>query len=81
MKNFLFIILLGAALLAAAGVVSETKENIVYRQPDGLEITIREKPERVIVAYASLAPVWDLAGGKAVGVSSARDKTAIPESM
>ena len=38
MKNFLFIILLGAALLAAAGVVSETKENIVYRQPDGLEL-------------------------------------------
>ena len=81
MRNFLFIILLGVALLATGGVVSENKEIIVYRQPDGLEVTIRKNPQRVIVAYASLAPVWDLAGGKAVGVSSARDKTAIPESM
>ena len=65
----------------SAQIVSEDSEKIVYRQENRQEITLKKRPKRTVIAYGSLAKVWDLAGGTAVGVPKLREKDALPESM
>ena len=67
--------------LPAAEVVREQAGRVVYRQPDGMEIPVSKFPKRVIIGYGSLAKVWDLAGGRAVGVPDLAEKNALPASM
>lgn len=79
--SFSVFLLLCIVFSLAAEVVKEQKDHLVYRQPDGKEVLVKKNPKRVVIAYASLASVWDLAGGKAVGVSFANDDRAIPPAM
>ena len=79
--RFSVFLLLCIVFSLGAEVVKEQEDHLVYRQPDGREILVKKNPKRVVVAYASLASVWDLAGGKAVGVSFANDDRAIPPAM
>ncbi len=62
-------------------VIAESATKVTYRQPDTIEVVIPKKPARTIVAYASLAPVWDLAGGTAVGVPGNIAVDVLPEKM
>ena len=61
--RFSIFLLLCIVFSLAAEVVKEQDDHLVYRQPDGREILVKKNPKRVVVAYASLASVWDLAGG------------------
>ena len=55
---------------------------ISYRQADGRTVDVRLHPQRVVVAYGSLAKVWDLAGGRAVAVpGGVLSGDALPASM
>lgn len=70
-----------AALAAAADIVAESADNLVFRQPDGETVTLPKHPSRVVIGYISLARPWELSGGKAVGVMAGKDAEALPESM
>ncbi len=51
------------------------KEDVVFTDASGEEVTITKKPERVIVLQNSLLEIWDQAGGKVVGrVEESEDK-------
>lgn len=54
---------------------------LVYEQSDRQTIFVRKHPKRVVIAYGSLAKVWELSGGRAVGVPTLSEKNALPESM
>lgn len=54
---------------------------IVVRDPDGSEVRLPEKPQRVVIGYLSLAPLWELAGGRAAGVIDTKDRSTLPASM
>ncbi|MBQ9338074.1 MAG: ABC transporter substrate-binding protein [Lentisphaeria bacterium] len=81
MKTVLTSILLAVFLTGTAQIVSEDGEKIVYRQSNQETVTLKKHPKRTVVGYGSLAKVWDLAGGRAVGVPKLREKDALPESM
>ena len=82
MKIVLSIVVLSAAVFSgSAQIVSETAEKIVYRQENREEVTLKKRPKRTVVGYGSLAKVWDLAGGTAVGVPKLKEKDALPPSM
>ncbi|MBO4649067.1 MAG: ABC transporter substrate-binding protein [Lentisphaeria bacterium] len=81
MRILSFIVLAAAALSGSAQIVSETAETIVYRQENREEVTLKKRPKRTVVGYGSIAKVWDLAGGTAVGVPKLREKDALPPSM
>lgn len=70
-----------SSFLLSAGVVKEDAKSITYRQLDKTEVTIPKLPKRVVISYGSLAQVWDLAGGSAVGVPDLAAKNALPEAM
>lgn len=69
------------AVLLPAEIIREDASSLTFRQPDRVEVTITKKPRRTVVGYASLAGVWDLAGGSAIGVPDIRAKSALPDSM
>ena len=82
MKIVLSIAVLSAAVFSgSAQIVSETAETIVYRQENREEVTLKKRPKRTVVGYGSLAKVWDLAGGTAVGVPKLKEKDALPPRM
>ena len=56
-------------------------EPVAYRQSDGTEVYLPCRPQRVVVANASLAKVWDLVGGTAVAVPAVKSQEALPETM
>lgn len=60
-------------------VVKEAPESIVCMECSGHETTIRKKPSRVIICYASLIGVWYCAGGSLVGMPSIISSEALPE--
>lgn len=62
-------------------IIREDAKTLTYRQSDHQEAVLKKKPSRVVIGYTSLAKVWDLAGGKAVGVPGVPEKSALPESM
>ena len=64
-----------------AETVREQADRVFYRQPDGQEIPLSKLPQRVIIGYGSLAKVWDLAGGRAIGVPALAEKNALPAAM
>jgi len=80
MNRFIFLLLF-LTLSAFAGIVRENDTEVVYRQPDGVEVRLPKHPKRTVIAYLSLAKVWEQAGGKAIGVLGARSDSALPESM
>ncbi len=80
MKRFIFLLLF-LALSVFADIVSESDMEVIYRQPDGVEVRLPKHPKRVVIAYLSLAKVWEQSGGKAVGVLGAKNDSALPESM
>lgn len=61
-----------------AQIVREDAATLVYRQRDGLVVTLRKRPVRTVIAYASLAKVWYAAGGEAVAVPTVKSKAALP---
>lgn len=71
------LVLLVVTLLSVALAGAE----IVVRDPDGSEVRLPEKPQRVVIGYLSLAPLWELAGGRAVGVIDTKDRSTLPASM
>jgi len=75
------VLLSAAVFTGSAQVVSETADKIVYRQENRQEVTLKKHPKRTVVGYGSIAKVWDLAGGTAVGVPKLREKDALPPSM
>ena len=81
MKIALSVVLSAMFLSVMAQIVSEDNASIRYRQENGEEVVLKKNPKRTVVGYGSLAKVWDLAGGKAVGVPKLREKDALPESM
>jgi len=82
MKLVLFsLIMLTLTHTVTAQMVKEGAESLVCRQPDGKEIVVPKCPKRVVIAYGSLAKVWDLAGGTAVGVPTPSETDILPESM
>ncbi len=56
-------------------------EAVRYRQADGTEVALPTGARRVVPAYASLAVLWDFAGGRAVGAPTVPAKQALPASM
>jgi len=74
-------LLLFLAMPVLAGIVRENDAEVIYRQPDGEEVRLPKNPKRTVIAYLSLAKIWEQAGGKAVGVLGARNDNALPESM
>lgn len=81
MKIALSVVLSALILSCLAQIVSEDGTTIRYRQENGEEVVLKKKPKRTVVGYGSLAKVWDLAGGTAVGVPKLREKDALPLSM
>lgn len=81
MKIALSVVLSAVFLSVSAQIVSEDNASIRYRQENGEEVVLRKNPKRAVIGYGSLAKVWDLAGGTAVGVPKLREKDALPESM
>ena len=81
MKIVLTSVLLTVLLTGTAQIVSEDDAKIVYRQANQEVVTLKKNPKRTVVGYGSLAKVWDLAGGTAVGVPKLREKDALPDSM
>ncbi|MBO4630693.1 MAG: ABC transporter substrate-binding protein [Lentisphaeria bacterium] len=81
MKTALSVVLSAVFLGVSAQIVSEDGAKICYRQENGEEVVLKKNPKRTVVGYGSLAKVWDLAGGTAVGVPKLREKDALPESM
>ncbi len=77
---FLGILLLGCCRLLGEFVRDDAR-SLVFRQPDQREVVLPKNPQRVVVGYGSLAKVWDLAGGSAVGVPGLVEKSALPERM
>ncbi len=81
---FHFLVLLffaGPLMTLEAGIVREDASSLIYRQTDLSDVRLKKRPERTVIAYASLAPVWALAGGRAVGVQGVSDQRVLPESM
>ncbi len=74
-------LLLFLTLSAFAGIVRENDTEVIYRQADGEEVRLPKNPKRTVIAYLSLAKVWEQAGGKAVGVLGSKDDSALPVSM
>ena len=72
-RTFLGLLLMTGLLLA--------QQTIPYRQSDGTEVCLPCRPQRVVVTNASLAKVWDLAGGTAVAAPAVKSKEALPEAM
>ncbi|MBQ6472576.1 MAG: ABC transporter substrate-binding protein [Victivallales bacterium] len=60
---------------------SYAQQTIPYRQSDGTEVRLPCRPQRVVVTNASLAKVWDLAGGAAVAAPAVKSREALPEAM
>jgi len=81
MKIALTAVLSAVILSVSAQIVSEDGAKIRYRQANGEEVVLKKYPKRTVIGYGSLAKVWDLAGGAAVGVPKLREKDALPESM
>lgn len=81
MRRMPVAVLLTVTFGTAADLVKEDSRSVVCRQPDHEIVTVPKHPERVIVAYGSLAKVWALAGGTAVGVPALSEKNVLPESM
>jgi len=76
------LLLLAFALFSlTAEIVKETGDTIVYRQADGVCVTLNKHPQKVVIGYLSFAPVWDQAGGKAVGIVANKADEAVPEAM
>ena len=71
----LFLLLSGPL---GAEVVSEESGILTYRQPDGMEVRLRKHPKRTVIGFASLAQVWYLAGGEAVGIPLVRSLETLP---
>ncbi|MGE4565921.1 MAG: ABC transporter substrate-binding protein, partial [Victivallaceae bacterium] len=71
------LVLFAVTLLSVALAGAE----IVVRDPDGSEVRLPEKPQRVVIGYLSLAPLWELAGGRAAGVIDTKDRSSLPASM
>lgn len=74
-------LLLFLTLSAFAGIVRENDTEVICRQADGEEVRLPKNPKRTVIAYLSLAKVWEQAGGKAVGVLGAKNDSALPVSM
>lgn len=79
--KFLLMIVAFVCLSLAAEIVRETTDAVVFRQADGVEVTLRKHPQKTVIGYLSFAPVWDQAGGKAVGIVDNKADEAVPESM
>ena len=62
-------------------IVAESASTLQYRQTDAVVVSLPKHPRRTVIGYGSLAGVWHLAGGKAVGVPRLRKKSALPEEM
>ena len=64
-----------------AQIISENEKIIRYRQQDNKVVEIPKNPQRVVVVYGSFAKVWDIAGGRVIGVPDLAEKSILPESM
>ena len=73
--------LICAVLPLSAEIVREDGSSLQYRQTDGEMVSLSKRPRRTVIGYGSLAGVWHLAGGTAVGVLELRKKSALPEEM
>ena len=78
-KWFITWLLVGMAGPVSAEIVSEGAESIRFRQPDGVVVDVRRKPERTVIGIGSLVELWYLAGGTAVGIPGVRSEETLPE--
>lgn len=62
-------------------IIKEDASSLTYQQSDHQKAVLKKNPSRVVIAYTSLAKVWSLAGGRAVGVPGVPEKKALPEDM
>lgn len=70
---------LWAMAAATAEVVRAEGGALLYRQGDGVVVSLPQRPQRTVIVYASLARIWYAAGGTAVGVPSVRSGEVLPE--
>ncbi|MBE6083010.1 MULTISPECIES: ABC transporter substrate-binding protein [Tissierellales] len=55
--------------------VTVNKDNVVFTDARGKEVTIKKNPERVVCLYNSYLDIWDSCGGKVIGkVEEAEEK-------
>lgn len=55
--------------------VTVNKDNVVFTDARGEEVTIKKNPQRVVCLYNSYLDIWDSCGGKVIGrVEESEDK-------